>query len=55
MELLSNNNSFLYNIADSLYKEGLSLSIVNGGAFGYLGALLLTYIVEHFGKLNGEF
>jgi hypothetical protein len=40
---------------DLLYKEEFSVSIVEGGEFGYLGALLLGYIVEHFGNLNGEF
>jgi hypothetical protein len=45
----------LYKRRESLYKEEFSLSIVNGGEFGYLGALLLGYIVEHFDKLNGEF
>jgi hypothetical protein len=36
---------------DSLYKEEFSLSIVKGENFGYLGALLLGYIVEHFASL----
>jgi hypothetical protein len=45
----------LYKRRYSLYKEEFSLSIVKGGEFESLGALLLGYIVEHFGKLNGEF
>jgi hypothetical protein len=45
----------LYKRRDSLYKEEFSLSIVKGGEFGNLGALLLGYIVEHFGNRNGEF
>ena len=52
---LENNNILLYKGKDSLYKEEFFLSIVKGGELGNLGALLLGYIVEHFGKINGEF
>jgi hypothetical protein len=45
----------LYKRRHPLYKEELSLSIVKGGEFGNLETLLLGYIVEYFGKLNGEF